>query len=312
MVEIGRVALRGPGGEPVDLARTVESHGCTTLPPMRPSLDPPSLEAVLRPARGKPRRVRITAEGPQAVVEAFGPAPSAAASTELVRGAAWLLRLDADLSPFYALAAEDPELAWVARGAGRMARSASPFEDLVKTLLTTNCAWSATVRMTTALVDSLGEPAVGGGSAFPTPATMAEAPEAFYRDVVRAGYRAKSLRALATLVAQGAFDLDALERDRDMPDDEVERRLIALPGIGPYAAAHMMMMLGRHSRLILDSWTRPTYAKLVGRKQVSDAAISRRFRRYGQWQGLAFWLSLTRDWVPDPLAAAPSPADAPR
>ena len=25
-----------------------------------------------------------------------------------------------------------------------------------------------------------------------------------------------------------------------------------------------MMMLGRYSRLILDSWTRPTYARLVG------------------------------------------------
>ena len=298
--EIGRLPLRGPGGEPVDLARTVESHGCTTLPPMKPSQDPPSLEAVLRVPRGKPRRVRIAAGGSEAVVEAFGPAPSAAASAELLRGAAWLLRLDADLSPFYALVADDPELAWVARGAGRMARSASPFEDLVKTICTTNCAWSATVRMTSALVEHLGEPAVGGGSAFPTPAAMADAPEEFYRDVVRAGYRAKSLRGAAALVAEGTLDLAELERDRELPDEEVERRLLAVPGVGPYAAAHMMMMLGRHSRLILDSWTRPTYARLAGRKQVADAAIQRRFRRYGPWQGLAFWLFLTRDWVAEP------------
>ena len=301
--EIGRFPLRGPGGEPVDLARTVESHGCTTLPPMKPSLAPPSLEAVLRVTRGRPRRVRIAADGGDALVEAFGPAPSAAASADLLRGAAWLLRLDADLSPFYAMLAEDPDLAWAARGAGRMARSASPFEDLVKTICTTNCAWSATVRMTTALVEHLGEPAVGGGNAFPTPAAMADAPEEFYRDMVRAGYRAKSLHGAAGLVAEGKLDLDALERDRDLPDEEVERRLLAVPGVGPYAAAHMMMMLGRHSRLILDSWTRPTYAKRVGRKQVADAAIQRRFRRYGPWQGLAFWLFLTRDWVPEPAAA---------
>lgn len=307
--EIGRLPLRGPGGEPVDLARTVESHGCTTLPPMRPSLDPPSLEAVLRVPSGKPRRIRIAADGGQAVVEAFGPAPSPAASGALLRGAAWLLRLDADLSPFYAMVAEDPDLAWVANGAGRMARSASPFEDLVKTICTTNCAWSATVRMTTALVEHLGEPAAGGGNAFPTPTAMADAPEEFYRDVVRAGYRAKSLRGAAALVAAGALDLDGLERDRELADEEVERRLLAVPGVGPYAAAHMMMMLGRHSRLILDSWTRPTYAKLTGRKQVSDAAIARRFRRYGQWQGLAFWLFLTRDWVPEPAGAA-QPASA--
>jgi 3-methyladenine DNA glycosylase/8-oxoguanine DNA glycosylase len=81
------------------------------------------------------------------------------------------------------------------------------------------------------------------------------------------------------------------------------KRLLALPGVGPYAAAHVMMLLGRHSLLILDSWTRPTYARLVGKKSVTDAAIRRRFRRYGRFAGLAFWLFLTRSWVPEPADA---------
>jgi hypothetical protein len=59
------------------------------------------------------------------------------------------------------------------------------------------------------------------------------------------------------------------------------------------------MMIGRYSLLILDSWTRPTYARLVGKKSVSDAAIERRFKRYGRYAGLAFWLFLTRGWVAD-------------
>jgi N-glycosylase/DNA lyase len=59
-----------------------------------------------------------------------------------------------------------------------------------------------------------------------------------------------------------------------------------------------MMTLGRDSRLILDSWTRPKYARLVGRTEpVADRTIERRFRRYGEHSGLAFWLFLTRDWV---------------
>jgi hypothetical protein len=58
-----------------------------------------------------------------------------------------------------------------------------------------------------------------------------------------------------------------------------------------------MMTLGRYHRLILDSWTRPTYARKAGRAKVSDAGIVRRFRRYGPYAGLAFWLYLTRDWV---------------
>jgi hypothetical protein len=49
---------------------------------------------------------------------------------------------------------------------------------------------------------------------------------------------------------------------------------------------------------VLDSWTRPTYAKLAGRK-ASDKMIARRFNRYGDYAGLAFWLMLTRDWVAD-------------
>jgi 3-methyladenine DNA glycosylase/8-oxoguanine DNA glycosylase len=84
-----------------------------------------------------------------------------------------------------------------------------------------------------------------------------------------------------------------------MPVEEIEARLLALPGVGPYAAAHVMLTsLGRYSRLVLDSWTRPTYAKLAGRK-ATDTTIERKFRRYGDFAGLAFWLLLTRSWVPE-------------
>jgi N-glycosylase/DNA lyase len=179
-----------------------------------------------------------------------------------------------------------------------MLRTPTVFEAVVKTVCTTNCAWSATVRMVTALVANLGEPAAGSEArAFPTAEAMAAAPESFYRDVVRAGYRSAYLRSLASGVAAGAIELEELgEPSSELPDDEVAARLLALPGIGPYGTAHMMMLLGRHSRLVLDSWTRPKYARLRGRK-ATDAQIERRFRRYGRYAGLAFWLYLTRDWV---------------
>jgi 3-methyladenine DNA glycosylase/8-oxoguanine DNA glycosylase len=176
----------------------------------------------------------------------------------------------------------------------------------VKTICTTNCAWSATERMVGALVKHLGEPAAGAadgpyGRAFPTPEAMAETDEAFYRDVARAGYRGAYLRTLAADVASGTLDLEALgQASRDkLSDDELAGQLLALPGVGPYAAAHIMLLLGRYSRLVLDSWTRPTYAGLNGGRTVKDTTIERRFRRYGPYAGLAFWLVLTRDWVPE-------------
>src|SRR5438093_998748 len=122
--------------------------------------------------------------------------------------------------------------------------------------------------------------------------------ERFYKDVVRSGYRGPYFRAIATEVAEGRLDLEEL-LDPELPDHEVVERLLALPGVGPYATAQMLMLLGRYSRLILDSWSRPKYAKLRGRK-ASDKTIERRFRRYKRYAGLAFWLYVTRDWVAEP------------
>jgi N-glycosylase/DNA lyase len=209
-----------------------------------------------------------------------------------------MLRLDADLSTFYAVAADDPTLAWALVGAGRMLRSPTVFEDVVKTICTTNCAWSGTVRMVSAIVGELGPPAEGvpDRRGFPSAETMAGVGDDFYRDVARAGYRGPYLRRLAEDVAEGRTDLEALG-DPALPDGEVAERLLALEGVGPYAMAHMMMLLGRYRRLILDSWTRPTYRRLSGRPRVTDKGIERAFRRYREFAGLAFWLTLTESWV---------------
>jgi 3-methyladenine DNA glycosylase/8-oxoguanine DNA glycosylase len=133
---------------------------------------------------------------------------------------------------------------------------------------------------------------------------MAAAGDDFYAGVARAGYRGPYLREIAARVAAGDLDLEMLlTTDRhDLPDDEVARLLLELPGVGPYAAAHVMLLLGRHSRLVLDSWTRPKYVRLTGKpkgKLVADRTIERRFRRYKTHAGLAFWLFLTRDWIDD-------------
>ena len=294
------LALVGAGGEPVDLWRTINSHGLVELPPMRIDVTERALELTLPLPGTRPRTVRVAEGGPGiARVTALGPSPGPELAPKILAAVGHILRLDADLSGFYALAAADPELAWATRGAGRLIRSATVFEDVVKTICTTNCAWSATERMVGALVTHLGEPAVSSHRrAFPTAEAMAAVDETFYRDTVRAGYRGRYLRELADSVAADRLDLEELSA-ADLPEQELERRLLALPGVGPYAAAHIMMMLGRNSRLVLDSWTRPKYASLNGGKPLSDKAIQRRFRRYGPYAGLAFWLTLTRDWVSD-------------
>jgi 3-methyladenine DNA glycosylase/8-oxoguanine DNA glycosylase len=293
------IALQGAGGEPVDLRRTVDGHGLTSLPPMTLDDDQRGFTTVLRMPRGRPLAVRVRQAG-KARIRVRAAATSAARQRAVLDGVRHVLRLDEDLSGFYERVLADEDLSWASTGAGRMMRSQTVFEDVVKTICTTNCAWSGTVRMVNGLVDGLGETAVGGGHAFPTPAAMAEASDAFYTDEVRAGYRGPYLRKLAADDASGTLDLEALAAAprSELPDAELEERLLGLAGVGPYAAAHIMMLMGRHSRLILDSWTRPTYAKLRGRKQ-TDKQILRRFKPYGDHAGLAFWLTLTRSWVVD-------------
>jgi 3-methyladenine DNA glycosylase/8-oxoguanine DNA glycosylase len=300
-----RLELRlvGAGGEPVDLWRTLSSHGVADLPPNRLDEEARTFETTLALDARVRRTIRVAEQRTgYATVDVLGRPLGERAAERLLGTVAHLLRLDEDLSPFYARVASDPELAWATAGAGRLLRSPTVYEDVVKTICTTNCAWSATVRMVTALVEHLGEPAAyGSGHAFPTPAAMAEASLDFYRDVVRAGYRGAYLRALAQSVADGSVDLEVLGQARrhELPDDGISARLLALPGVGPYAAAQIMMLLGRYSPLILDSWTRPKYARLTGGRPKKDATIVRRFRRYGPYAGLAFWLFLTRDWVTD-------------
>ena len=281
--------LIGAGGEPVDFRRTLVSHGVASLSPQRIDEEAWTLETTL-PVGRTARTVHVS-EGRPGYANVEG-------DERAVPMLRHMLRLDDDLSAFYALAAEDPDLGWAAAGAGRMLRSPTVFEDVVKTICTTNTAWSATVRMVGALVDNLGRKAPDGRHAFPSAAAMAEADERFYKDVVRSGYRGPYLRSLATSVASGEIDLEKLN-DPELPEAEVAERLLALPGVGPYAAAHVMTTsLGRYRRLIFDSWTRPAYARLNGRK-ASDTTIERRFRHYRDYAGLAFWLYLTKGWMPE-------------
>jgi 3-methyladenine DNA glycosylase/8-oxoguanine DNA glycosylase len=105
--------LVGAGGEPVDFARTIVSHGVAELPPNRVDLAGRALETTL-PVRRGARTVRITARGKKLHLEG-------SADAKLKKTVAHMFRLDEDLSSFYALVRED-ELSWCALGAGRMLR----------------------------------------------------------------------------------------------------------------------------------------------------------------------------------------------
>lgn len=302
--------------EPFDLALTVESHGWYDLAPWRWE---PKQRVLGRPVRLSDGRAVYAevAEGAGGLAfRALAQGRLAAGEAGEAREAlATCLALDEDLAPFRARVEvleavraagrgrDLPDLRWVlARGAGRLLRSPTVFEDAVKTLCTTNCTWAVTRGLVSRLCEKLGEPAPLESVTFPTPAAMAARDERFYRDEIRAGYRAPFLLALARGVADGSVDLEGLRRvgGGAIGVEEAAARIRALAGFGPYATEHLLRLLGRHAHLALDSWNRAKLARLRGkRRPPSDRTLRRWYARYGEWAGLAMWLEVTADWHGD-------------
>ena len=132
-MRVAELLLRGAGGEPVDFARTIVSHGVAELPPNRVELAARTLETTLPVPRGA-RTVSITASARRLHVEAVAGTVGAQAREALTKTVAHMFRLDEDLSRFYTLVGEKGDLSWCAAGAGRMLRAPTVFEDVVKTI----------------------------------------------------------------------------------------------------------------------------------------------------------------------------------
>jgi len=209
-----------------------------------------------------------------------------------------MFRLDEDLARFYDAVSTEPEFEWIRHeGAGRLLRSPTVFEDLVKMICTTNCSWALTEKMTNGLVGELGRESDDGRKSFPAPEAMAEQPVSFFRDKIRAGYRAPYLKELVQRIAAGELDVESWLHS-ELPHNEFMKELKSVKGVGNYAAENLLKLIGRYDGLALDSWTRAQFAKARNNgRAASDKKISRFYARFDSWRGLALWCDMTRHWL---------------
>ena len=95
-----------------------------------------------------------------------------------MRQIASCLRLTEDFSDFYRETQRYPKYRWIAKAkAGRMLRSPSVFEDMVKMICTTNCSWALTEIMVNNLVEILGKAFDDSNKSFPSPEALAGTPK---------------------------------------------------------------------------------------------------------------------------------------
>ncbi len=284
--------------------RTMISHGWPELLPFEIDQNSWTLTRILELGSSAPVTVKITGTKRELRINCTGRL-SQAATQKVVRDVRHMFRLDDDMSAFYRVMAAEPEFEWVVRqGAGRMLRSPTVFEDLVKMICTTNCSWALTEKMVTGLVENLGRESKDGRRTFPTPEAMALMPLKFYVNEVRAGYRAAYLKELADRVAAGELDSEEWLAS-ELPTAELIKQMKGVKGVGDYAAESLLKLVGRYDGLALDSWTRAKFARIrnSGRK-ASDKKIARFYSRFNSWRGLALWCDLTRDWMEDGNAIA--------
>ena len=283
--------------------RTVLSHGWCELLPFELDRERWKLTRVLDLDRGRPVTVEVSARKGALKILTSRQVNDRAAQ-KIMRDVRHMFRLDDDLKQFYQLTSTEPEFAWIAeQGAGRLLRSPTVFEDLVKMICTTNCSWALTQKMVTSLVNELGSDADDGRKSFPAADVMARHSVAFYRDKIRSGYRAPYLHELAQRVASGELNVESwLTSEASLA--ELMKEMKSVKGVGNYAAENVLKLIGRYDGLALDSWTRAKFAQARNQgRAANDKKILRFYARFNSWRGLVLWCDMTREWL-DPQNVA--------
>jgi 3-methyladenine DNA glycosylase/8-oxoguanine DNA glycosylase len=281
-----------------NLQTTINSHGWYDLPPFRTNDALTVLDAVLPVSPAKHLHVSIREAGSVLTIGNVNRIRLTKTEKERIKNIVRsMLRMDEDLTEFYSLCRTIPHLRWVPkRGAGRILRSPTVFEDVVKMMFTTNCSWALTKIQTAHLTVKLGKKISDDVFAFPAADTIARRTDRWLRSEISCGYRAPYLLKLCRDVANNTIELESMKQS-DVPTEELYRKLRSIKGIGHYAAGNILKLLGRYDYLGIDSWVRTRFSQIHKKgRTVSDAVIEKHYDRYGKWRGLVCLMEVTSDW----------------
>jgi N-glycosylase/DNA lyase len=143
------------------------------------------------------------------------------------------------------------------------------------------------------LVSSFGDPVPSdpNNRAFPTPEALAAASDEQLAGA-RLGYRGPYIQELAQRVVDGTLDLELFEHP-NQSTEALQKGLLMIKGVGPYAARTLMMLLGRYEHLAFDTVMRDFLSRKYGlgdQPTLEDA--ERIYGGWGKWKYLAYWYDI--------------------
>jgi 3-methyladenine DNA glycosylase/8-oxoguanine DNA glycosylase len=262
----------------------IHSHGWRVLAPFSWNDKDQTLSRPLRLQDGTSAKVAISvrSQARKSIIQIQTDRPLIATHRNEVRQEVRrMLSLDQDLALFHRHCSQDPLLRFVHKTrSGRLLRSPTAFEDVIKTVCTTNCAWGNTCAMCEKLCE------LGNGN-FPTPTQLSSySPKRLARRVPL-GYRSRTVLEVARLTIAGDLPLDDWAAEKQF--DRIKIALKNIWGIGEYALNHILMLLGDFSAIPVDS----EVLKYLSKTHFSGKKVSARdavtpYARYGDFQFLAF------------------------
>jgi 3-methyladenine DNA glycosylase/8-oxoguanine DNA glycosylase len=285
---------------PFNFHSALNSHGWVDLLPNGHNFEIPSFSRIEETPSGSVVLLDVSAQG-KGLQQTINISVSSSHKLgikdkeSLTSGVRHMLRLDEDFSEFYALCkARGGVWKHIKKGIGHLMRSPSVFEDLVKVICTTNIQWGGTRRMVMELVDAFGKPFPENPDrkTFPSPSSIAATTYEEFLQKVRLGYRADYVYRLARQFADGSLS-PAIFQDAQVPTEEIRKSLLSIKGIGNYAAASMLMLLGRYDQIPVDT----VFRDFVTRKYFKDRTFNlpeavALYEDWGKWKYLAYWFDM--------------------
>jgi DNA-3-methyladenine glycosylase II len=217
---------------------------------------------------------------------------SSALEADVTRMLRRALRVEEDVSEFYALARSDAVLRGVVEDLYGMRIVAWPelFPALILAVTLQMAPMKRSNQMMDLLTRNFGDRVRFDSKTvryWPSPEKIASVTAAELRAKAKLGYRAESLLSIARTLKAGFPTMDQLW---EMTPEEAKKRLLSLRGIGDYSAEIVMPRMG----FPLDVWSAKIFHVLFFNKEPESPreaipAVKRvADEKWGRWKGYAF------------------------